>query len=77
MPLHEPISLHPTEEVSFDYTNWRGKRERRRVRVIRFCYGSNEWHTEPTMFMYAYDLSRRVYRYFAVVEIDAATICKA
>lgn len=72
----EPICVPIGTEISFIYTNWQGRTEKRRVKVLGLYYGCNEWHIDPTLFLYGYDLSRNVYRYFAVVEIDASTIAK-
>lgn len=57
--------------VVFDYVNWKGVRSSRTVRVIRFYYGTSEYHYGPQFFMHGYDLDRDEKRDFAMQDITS------
>ena len=48
-----------------DYTNYRKERALRRIRVLGFEFGANEYHPEPELIVLALDLEREVERTFA------------
>jgi hypothetical protein len=68
------IQLHPDffgKKVSFDYTNWRGERRTRTVKMLEFMFGSTEHHPEPQMLLRALDIDKNEVRYFAVRNIHS------
>lgn len=58
--------MHPRDYVEIDYTNYRGERGKRVVRVFQFYFGSNEWHTEPQWLFRAYCVKSGEGRDFAM-----------
>jgi hypothetical protein len=61
-------------EVSCDYTNWRGVKATRRLRLVEFWHGSTEWHPEPGLLLKAVDLDTGEQRDFSVKDIDTSTL---
>ena len=58
--------MHKRDYVRIDYTNWRGERRQRIVRVLDFRFGTNEWHIEPQWLFHAYCIESGVEREFAM-----------
>lgn len=61
----------PRQEVTIDYTNWRGVRSYRRVRPLRIVFENNEWHQDTTWIMYAIDIEKNEERGFAMDSIHS------
>lgn len=57
------------EDITFTYTNHRGKTSVRFARPINFCFGSTEYHPEPQWLMHAFDLDKNAERTFAMKDI--------
>lgn len=57
-------------EVSFTYTNWRGKTGKRQVVVSKIVFGNTPWHIGDQFFIFGYDLQRCEQRYFAMKDIS-------
>lgn len=56
--------------VEIDYTNHRGARAWRRIKVRSFFFGTSKpWHLEPQWLMTAVDLDRQVERTFAMSNV--------
>ena len=70
----EPLALIapgvPEAEVEFTYTNWKGETKQRRAVFTTLFWGSNEWHKEPQLLIYGYDLDKRASRTYAVKDIS-------
>lgn len=61
----------PAQEVTIDYTNWRGVRSYRRVRPLRIVFENNEWHMQTQWIMYAVDLEKGEERALAMDSIHS------
>lgn len=53
----------------FEYTNYKGEKDHRRVVVNHMKFGSNEWHTEPQWLMVAADFTKKAIREFAMKDM--------
>jgi len=60
----------PSPEVQFTYTNWKGETKQRKAVLTTLFWGSNEWHTEPQLLVYGYDLDKKAPRTYAVKDIS-------
>lgn len=72
-----PIKLGTYEETKvagpiyeFEYTNYKDEFSRRRVVVLGFQFGSNEYHQERGLLMLCWDLDKSSYRSFSTKDID-------
>jgi predicted DNA-binding transcriptional regulator YafY len=63
----------PRQEVSIDYTNWRGERRFRRIRPLRVVFENNEWHAETQWLLEAIDLDKSAELTFALANIHSWT----
>lgn len=72
--LNKLLGLLPSPELTAYYTNWRGEKDKRRIRPIRFWYGATEWHPKQAMLLKAMDLERGVERDFLVSDFEADTM---
>ena len=59
----------PRQEVTIDYTNWRGVRSLRRIRPLRIAFENNEWHHTTQWVLYADDLDKNEERTFALQNV--------
>lgn len=58
------------ENLEFDYVNYRSEVSRRKVIVHNISYGTCEpWHPDPQWIMYALDLEKNEFRYFAMKDM--------
>lgn len=57
------------EEVTIDYTNFRGERALRRIRPLRIEFKATEWHQDPQWILEAIDLDKEAVRSFAMDDI--------
>lgn len=55
--------------LEFIYKNWQGEKSMRRVRPLRFWFGSTQWHPEPQWLLEAIDIDKGEQRDFAIVDI--------
>lgn len=53
------------QAVVIDYTNWRGERSMRRIIPRHMAWTKNEWHPEYQWMVYAFDIDKNAYRFFA------------
>jgi hypothetical protein len=60
----------PAPEVEFTYTNWKGETKQRRAVFTLLQWGSNEWHKEPQLLVYGYDLDKKAPRTYALRDIS-------
>jgi hypothetical protein len=60
------MSMDEGDVVEIDYTNHRGERRWRRIRLLRMFWGKNEWHTTMCWLVYAMDLEKKQFRYYAL-----------
>ena len=60
----------PAPDVEFTYTNWKGETKQRRAVLTCLWWGSNEWHKEPQLLVYGYDLDKKAPRTYAVKDIS-------
>lgn len=58
-------TIEPGRTYDIDYTNYRGERGRKRIRVLRVDFGRNEYHPTPGILVVAVDLERDVERTYA------------
>ncbi|SFQ14753.1 hypothetical protein SAMN05421853_102128 [Roseivivax halotolerans] len=61
--------VHQSQELVFNYRNWRGTESTRRVLPKRIWFGESEWHSGPQWFMQALDLEKNEIRDFALVDM--------
>jgi predicted DNA-binding transcriptional regulator YafY len=57
--------------VVIDYTNWRGRREKRTIRPRWLWFGSTEYHPEPQWLLCAFDRDKEADRDFAMSGIHS------
>lgn len=62
---------NPRQEVTIDYTNWRGERSMRNIRPLRLVFENNEWHPVTQWILEAIDLDKGEERSFALADIHA------
>lgn len=65
--------MNPRQEVTIDYTNWRGERGLRRIHPMRIAFENNKWHPETQWLLEAIDLSKGELRTFAIANIHVWT----
>jgi predicted DNA-binding transcriptional regulator YafY len=58
-----------TKALKFEYINWEGKREMRKVKPIEIWFGETEFHKEKQWFLKAFDLDKKAERDFAMKDI--------
>ena len=63
--------MHKRNYVEIDYTNWRGERGKRIVRVFGFGFGSTPYHEEPQWLFEAYNAEKQEERTFALAGLQA------
>jgi hypothetical protein len=56
-------------EVQFTYVNWKGKTSVRKAVFSLLQFGKNEYHPEPQLLLYGYDLDKKAPRTYAVKDI--------
>tara|TARA_R110000851_G_scaffold22626_15_gene67044 strand:- start:11 stop:340 length:330 start_codon:yes stop_codon:yes gene_type:complete len=58
--------------INVSYTNWRGETAVRRVLLGSLRFGANEWHTEPTWLISAFDLDHpaQIWKEFDLSKCD-------
>ena len=56
--------------MTFSYRNWRGQKDKRRVKPIRVWFGSTQWHPDPQWFLEAEDVDKSEVRDFAFVDMS-------
>jgi hypothetical protein len=64
------IDLKFGDHIEFDYTNWQGETETRRVCIHRLCWGRTEYHPQPQAIMFAHCMDRRADRGFALRDMS-------
>ena len=69
--------MHERDYVRIDYTNSRGERRQRSVRVIEFRFGANEWHTDAGWLFKAYCVESGEEREFAMAGLHGWTMLPA
>lgn len=68
----DPNDLHNRAcHVLIDYTNWRGERAVREVVPERWGFHANPWHPQEQWMMYARDVAKGEYRWFAMSGIHS------
>jgi hypothetical protein len=60
------IDLKFGDHIEFEYTNWKGETETRRVCIHRIAWGRTEYHPQPQAIMFAHCMDRRADRGFAL-----------
>jgi len=60
--------------IRCEYTNWRGERADRHLRVMEFRHGVTNWHPTPSLFLKAIDLEKGVERDFCVADFHTQTL---
>ena len=68
------IGMKGPVELSCDYTNWRGEKSTRRLRIKGFWYGATEFHPEPGLMIKAYDFDKKAERDFRVCDFHTSTL---
>lgn len=66
-------ALTPNCTVTFDYTNYRGKKEIRKVVYNCLQLGNNEYHEKKQWFLNGTCMERKAVRSFALSDIDMET----
>ncbi len=56
--------------LEFDYTNWKGVKGHREVKVVRIYFGSTDYHKEQQWLMKAFDLAKNEERVFAMKDMS-------
>jgi hypothetical protein len=70
----EVSEITPGRVIEFDYTNWQGKKGRRKVKVLVLLYGQNSFHKGPQFLLSAYDLDKSALRMFAVKDMSNVVV---
>lgn len=68
--------MNSRDYVEIDYTNWRGERRRRLVRVIGFFWGKSAWHPEEQWLFLAHDVEKDEQREFAMAGLHSWKMIK-
>ena len=55
--------------IKYIYKNWKGEIGVRTIYPLDISYGSNEYHTEPTYLLRAWDLDKKAIRTFDMSEL--------
>lgn len=64
------MNIKKGDIIQFNYINWRGLGDIRKVLINEIYYGSNEYHPNPQFLMKAYDLDKNVERIFAMSDMS-------
>lgn len=63
------LSIGIGERIEFGYTNWKGEYAKRAAVVKEISFGSVEWHEGDQWIMTAFDLDKRMDRFFAMKDM--------
>ncbi len=62
-------SFNKEQKVLLDYTNYAKQRSVRQIFPIKMVYEATQRHPEQQWLVYAWDIERKDYRYFAMQEM--------
>lgn len=68
------IAMKGPLRVRCQYTNWRGEKAERHLRIIKLWHGATEWHPKPGLMLKAIDLEKGKERDFCVADFDTSTL---
>lgn len=68
------ITLYGGACIAFEYTNWKGRKGKRRIIVDAMIYGEQPHHEGVQWFIRAFDLDKQSIRTFAVKDIEMGTL---
>ena len=72
---HKMCTLYAGRIYKFDYVNYQGRSESRRVRMESLSYGTNDFHSkEPQWLLNGHCLTRNARRTFALADIIKGTL---
>lgn len=57
-------------EMTFTYTNWKGKTSERRALFTTLQFGATPHHPEPQLLIHGYDLDKKAPRTYAVKDMS-------
>lgn len=57
------------QQIEFEYCNWRGASQLRRVIPKRIWFGESEWHSGSQWFLEALDVDKGQVRDFALMDM--------
>lgn len=66
--------LRTGERYLVEYTNWKGVKRQRKIEVMWFWFGSNQYHTVPQWLVHVNDLETDTGRDFAMQDIDPESV---
>ena len=58
------------DQLVFEYVNWQGEKNIRKVKPHRIWYGSTQWHPNPQWLLEATDIEKQEIRNFALKDIQ-------
>lgn len=64
------LSINVGDRIEFSYTNWKGEHAKRAAVVKGIAFGNVEWHEGKQWIMTAFDLDKRVDRFFAMKDMS-------
>lgn len=67
--MFNKFEVVPHNKIEFEYVNWKGIKEHRRIGVCEFYYGSTEHHKEPQWLLEGFDLEKKTFRKFAMKDM--------
>jgi predicted DNA-binding transcriptional regulator YafY len=69
LDLVKSMVSQPTQQICFQYKNWRGETSRRIAIPIGLWFGRTDWHPNDQWFMKALDVEKDEERDFALVDM--------
>lgn len=68
-PTTPEAATYRRQQVTIDYTNWKGERALRRIQPRALRWGQTPYHPEPQFLLRAWDLEKGAMREFALKDI--------
>ena len=75
--LNALLTLQGPLRIRCQYTNWRGERADRHLRLLEVWHGSTNWHPKPSLMVKAIDLENGNLRDFCAGDFDISTLRNA
>lgn len=67
---HFNFEIMVGDEITFDYTNWKGKKSSRSAIVEGFYFGNTEYHTDKQWLLKGYDLDKESERVYSMSDMS-------
>lgn len=67
-------NINKDDVISFNYTNWQGKKSRRTAIYIGVAYGTNEYHKREKLIIRGFDLDKMAERTYTAKDVTDMTV---